>query len=240
MSKLRTALADVGAVLRDDSGAATAEYAIATMATVDTIRRMRMDRRAIAARVLIEERWSHATRARGIEWRDLPALVETPVADGGLGYPISIGTIRERHAAYVRRIARARAETFADEQERQVDIAVERVHAADLRLAAAVSDFGAYRMALIRYEAAERALDAAREPRERASFTAEMRDTIEIDLALRCDDALAAYPENERAALRRSLGLDGPLALFERAIRRSAPSRSPERSPVDLDVSPDR
>ena len=34
MSKLRTALADVGAVLRDDSGAATAEYAIATMAAV--------------------------------------------------------------------------------------------------------------------------------------------------------------------------------------------------------------
>ncbi|MEZ5109944.1 MAG: DUF4244 domain-containing protein [Microbacteriaceae bacterium] len=34
MSKLRAALADVGAVLRDDRGAATAEYAIATMAAV--------------------------------------------------------------------------------------------------------------------------------------------------------------------------------------------------------------
>lgn len=37
MSKLRAALADVGAVLRDDRGAATAEYAIATMAAVDVI-----------------------------------------------------------------------------------------------------------------------------------------------------------------------------------------------------------
>jgi hypothetical protein len=39
MSKLRAALADVGAVLRDDRGAATAEYAIATMATIAGIER---------------------------------------------------------------------------------------------------------------------------------------------------------------------------------------------------------
>ena len=34
MSNLRTALADARAILRDDTGAATAEYAIATMAAV--------------------------------------------------------------------------------------------------------------------------------------------------------------------------------------------------------------
>lgn len=34
MSNLRTALADARAMLRDDTGAATAEYAIATMAAV--------------------------------------------------------------------------------------------------------------------------------------------------------------------------------------------------------------
>ena len=37
MSNFRTTIAHARAVLRDDTGAATAEYAIATMAAVDVI-----------------------------------------------------------------------------------------------------------------------------------------------------------------------------------------------------------
>ena len=182
------------------------------------------EREMIAARVLIEERWSAIGAAAGIPPARRSDLAALPVSEGGLGRRIHHATLSSRATAYAER-QRQRIEDA-----RQDELDLRRVEAelaldeADRRLGQAVSGED-YERAARRYDRAEAHLLALKSDDARVPLTRAIRRAVEIDIALELD---AILPDDQRADLRRSLLLEAPLAAFARRLGACALDSVPE------------
>lgn len=173
---------------------------------------------AVAARVLIEERWTHVARDRGASFVDISALSGKPISAGGLGRQIAVPTLKRRARGYVER-RRARLEAAReDERQRRIDLAEIAVDKADRKLSAAANEPAAYAAALRVYERAEARL-AREEAGVHVPLSRQLREGDEIDVALSLVEAMRHVPVSDRAHLSRSLALEAPLAVFARRLR---------------------
>lgn len=180
---------------------------------------MNAGREAVAARVLIEERWTHIARERGVSFDELATLSGAPIAGGGLGRLIAATTLKRRARGYIAR-RRARLEAAReDERQRRIECAEIDVDNADRKLAAAAGDPTAYAAALRAYERAEGRL-AREEAGVHVPISREMREGEEIDVALSLIEAMRYVHESERPHLARSLAIEAPLAAFARRLSR--------------------
>lgn len=175
-------------------------------------------REAIAARVLIEERWVHVALGRGASFVEISARSGKPISEGGLGRQIAVPTLKRRARAYdARRRARLEA-AREDERQRRLDLAEMAVDSADRKLAAA-SEPEVYAAALRAYERAEGRL-AREETGVHVPISRQMRESDEVDVALSLIDAMRDVPAVDRAHLARSLAPKAPLAAFARRLSR--------------------
>lgn len=188
----------------DDDGAATAEYAIATMATVDKLERMKgetmgkKNREVIAARVMHEQQWAFDRRSERLTWRAIAELSGQPVERGGLGYPLGQEALKRRSDAYFERV-KATLQTGVEErrarQEAEVDELI-RLAVADIQAARAAGDVKASAEAearLVRYQEREAKIFGTDAP-QRLETTVTTRDGILDEL----NSALASIGVDER------------------------------------------
>lgn len=181
-----------------------------------------MSRTAIAARVLVEERWIHVARRETRDWHELAARAALPIDRGGLGRPVPPATLRARSRSYDDRLRARIAEAIEDEAERRVALAEQAVLDADARLGAVpLDDLDGYAAAVRRYDRAEERLarvEAGEGRPVRASR--DVRDGVEMDVALDVLRLLETFPEADRPHLRLSLDLEAPLARLAAIIAR--------------------
>lgn len=157
----------------------------------------------IAARVLIEERWTFVARERGASFAEISELSGKPISEGGLGRCIAVPTLKRRARGYVEH-RRARLEAAReDERERRIALAEMAVVNADRRLMAATGALAAYAVALRLYDRAEDRL-AEEVAGVHVPLSRWIRANVEIDIALEIAPHL---PANDRDALRRSLDI---------------------------------
>lgn len=179
---------------------------------------MSVEREAVAARVLIEERWAYIARERGVSFDELATLSGAPVSKGGLGRQIGAPTLKRRVRAYlIRRRARLEA-AREEERQRRIDDAELVVDRHDRKLAASASDPTAYAAALRAYERAEARL-MHEEAGAHVPLTRQMRQSDEIDVALALVEAMRHVAGDERPHLARSLSIQAPLAAFAARLR---------------------
>lgn len=117
------------ALFGDDTGAATAEYAITTMATVgkkEQIWRSTVSRQSelIAVRVLREQEWTYDAWRQRLSYVAIARRSALPESEGGLGYALSEYTVKQRLDGYrerMRPLLEANAVTARERQIAELD-----------------------------------------------------------------------------------------------------------------------
>lgn len=146
----------------------------------------KIDREIVSAKVAREEQWAYDRRAERLSWLQIRDRSALSIEQGGLGYPLSMATLKTRADAYfeqIRGMLRVGVDERRARQEAEVDELI-RLAVGDIKTARAAGDVKASAEAearLVRYQEREAKIFGTDAP-QRLEAEVTTRDGVLEDL----------------------------------------------------------